>query len=99
MKWLSHHCVAQNLLRKDHVGWLVLHINVKADIVHRGVGVMGVQLLEHWWLMLEVLRWKSLSVMHVEGVEVGETLVLQLMHLVRETMHPSGMLSNLERVF
>lgn len=60
---------------------------------------MGVQLLEHWWLMLKVLRWESLSVMHVEGVEVGETLVLQLMHLVRETMHPSGMLSNLKRVF
>lgn len=60
---------------------------------------MSVQLLEHWRLMLKVLRRESLSVMHVEGVEVVETWVLQLMHLVGKTMHVSGMLSHLERVF
>jgi len=76
---------------------LVLHLNIKTNIAHWRIVVLGFHVLEHGWLVLEALRGKRLGMMHLERVETGEMRMLELLHVVRrKTRHAVRLMASLK---
>ena len=97
MNRLSQHGTT-HIRRKHHIRRLIMHFDVEVNIAHWRVCVLTLHVFEHLWVMLEVLGRKGLSMMHLEGVEVGKLRVMHLMHLGSEARHSIRLMSDMKSI-